>query len=195
MEGDKRLKLFRLDKNHGMPYAARNYATKEAKGELIAFLDSDDLWAENKLALQVDFMITNCYPISFTAYAKIYENNPLKKKKINIPAVVSFKDLLKTNSLGCLTTMYNVNKVGKLFQVNHAHEDYIMWLQILKKGFNAHGLKEILACYRVNEKGYSTNKLKMAHVTWNIYRKIMNINLFKSAWYFLNYAWNGYKKK
>jgi teichuronic acid biosynthesis glycosyltransferase TuaG len=193
---DKRIKYHRLEKNYGAPYAARNFATSQAKGTFIAFLDSDDLWEKDKLSKQLAFMDTGDFEISFTAYSKIYPPNSDKKDKvIHVPAVVDFKSLLKTNHIGCLTAMYDIRKVGKLFQPGpQYHEDYIMWLQILKKGYKAYGLDEVLAQYRVHKHSISSNKLKMAKVQWDIYRTILGLNPVQAVWYFLNYSLNGLKK-
>ncbi len=191
---DKRIKVFKLDQNHKMPYAARNFGIDRSNGKYIAFLDSDDLWHSQKLGVQIPLMEKNQWAISFTNYSKKYEGNPSKKKIIVAPNKVTYSDLLKTNSIGNLTAVYNVEKLGKVKQINHLYEDYIMWLHILKKGFEAYGIKDTLATYRVHAKSYSNNKIHMARVQWKIYRKILKLNLFQSAWYFLNYALNGIKK-
>ena len=52
-EKDDRIRYIKLDKNQG-PAHARNVGMKEVKYEYIAFLDSDDEWHPNKLALQMD---------------------------------------------------------------------------------------------------------------------------------------------
>lgn len=192
---DHRIRYYRLDKNYGAPYAARNFATTKATGRFIAFLDSDDLWSPEKLRVQVNFMLDHGYPISFTAYRKLYETDASRGKVIPVPEVVNYKELLKTNHIGCLTAMYDVAATGKLLQPGpQFHEDYIMWLQTLKKGFKAYGINQVLATYRVHKKSISTNKLKMAVVTWNIYRKNMKLNLLNAIWYFLHYSINGLKK-
>jgi teichuronic acid biosynthesis glycosyltransferase TuaG len=192
---DPRIRYFRLDKNYGAPYAARNFATGKAAGRFIAFLDSDDLWSPEKLRVQVSFMLANSYAISFTAYRKLYETDAAREKVITVPGVVNYRELLKTNHIGCLTAMYDVTKTGKLLQPGpQYHEDYIMWLQTLKKGFKAYGINQVLATYRVHKKSISTNKFKMAVVTWNIYRKNMKLNLLNAIWYFLHYSINGLKK-
>lgn len=62
---DERIKYLHNEKNLGAALT-RNKALREAKGEWIAFLDSDDLWMPEKLEHQIDFMNENGYSLSFT---------------------------------------------------------------------------------------------------------------------------------
>ena len=61
---DHRVKYFKLEQNSGAGIA-RNNSIKEALGRYIAFLDSDDLWAKNKLERQIDFIQKNEYKFIF----------------------------------------------------------------------------------------------------------------------------------
>ena len=74
------------------------------------------------------------------------------------------------------------------------HEDYILWLSILKRGHIAYGIDKILAQYRKSYNSLSGNKIKSAMWTWNVYRNIEKIPLYKSIYYFINYIINGIKK-
>lgn len=53
---DPRIKYFRAEKNVPL-YHARNFALEKCTGELIAFLDIDDLWREDKLEKQVPLFL------------------------------------------------------------------------------------------------------------------------------------------
>jgi len=194
VKADARIKLYKLPANNGNPYYARNYATQKATGELIAFLDSDDIWLPDKLALQVEFMNDNNYPIVFSSYKKFTTNTTKASKAIIAPKSVDYKKLLKGNSIGCLTSVYNVKLVGKIYQINHKHEDYIMWLEVLRRGFVAYGLDQVLALYRVHANSISNSKITMAGVTWRIFRNVLKQNRFEAFKNFVFYATSGFKK-
>ena len=67
---DSRIKYFKNEHNSGAA-VTRNKALREANGEWIAFLDSDDLWLPEKLEKQIDFMISHDYVFSYHEYEKI----------------------------------------------------------------------------------------------------------------------------
>ena len=69
---DERIKYIKNEKNSGAALT-RNRALREAQGEFIAFLDSDDLWTKEKLEKQISFMKNNNYSLTFTEYEKINE--------------------------------------------------------------------------------------------------------------------------
>jgi len=75
------------------------------------------------------------------------------------------------------------------------HEDYAVWLSILKTGVKAYGINEVLAYYRINSKSASANKFKAALWTWNIYYNYEKIPVYKSIYYFLNYIINAVRKR
>ncbi|WP_373472197.1 glycosyltransferase family 2 protein [Carnobacterium alterfunditum] len=68
-----KIKIFRQT-NQG-PGKARNYGISKAIGEYIAFLDSDDLFVNNKLNIQLKFMRNSNYIWSHSSYIKFYEND------------------------------------------------------------------------------------------------------------------------
>ena len=193
-ETDDRIKYIKTDENKGVSNA-RNIALKNAKGQYIAFLDSDDIWAYKKLENQIKFMKEKECVISFTSYELINEQNEKLGKIVSVPESIDYKTLLKGNILGCLTVMIDKSKLD--FEVKMSgvkHEDYVLWLSILKKGYIAYGIDEVLAKYRKSLTSLSGNKLKSAMWTWNIYRNVENIPIYKSIYYFINYSINGIKK-
>ncbi|MES2663135.1 MAG: glycosyltransferase family 2 protein, partial [Pseudomonadota bacterium] len=78
--------------------------------------------------------------------------------------------------------------------VQQGHEDYVLWLSILKEGHTAVNVQECLAKYRISANSLSSNKVKAAKWQWNIYRNVEKLNIFKSAYYFIFYTIAGLKK-
>ena len=187
---DSRIKLIKLTKNSGAA-VARNIAIEEASGRFIAFLDSDDLWHPQKLEKQINFMLENNYAFSYTAYEKINEEGKVFEY-VGAPQQLSYKQLLKTNEIGCLTVIYDMKHLGKVYMPTETkREDYATWLSILKKTDYAYGMPEILGQYRVYANQSSAKKGKMAKENWKLYRHIENLSVIKSVYYFGHYAIRG----
>jgi len=184
---DNRIKLFRNATNRG-PVFSRNFAMENASGEIIAFLDSDDRWYDNKLEKQI--ALYERAPDTAMVYAD-YEHIDAKGeqtgKVLIAPESVGYKDILKTCSIGCLTATYNRKLLGKRYFIEHGHEDYILWLSILKQGYLALNVGEVLAQYRITNDSISANKFRAAGWQWSIYRNIEKLGLLKSLWYFSTY--------
>ncbi|MEG0856253.1 MAG: glycosyltransferase family 2 protein [Terrisporobacter sp.] len=194
LKKDERIKYIKLEKNMGISNA-RNIAIKESRGRFIAFLDSDDIWKEDKLNKQVNFMVKNNYSFSFTAYELIDEDNNKLDKIIEARDFYNYKDLLKGNNIGCLTIMLDKKNIDMpIVMKNESHEDYILWLELLRNDINAYGINEVLAYYRKTNSSISHNKFKAAGWTWHIYRKIEKLPIVKSIYYFSNYMINGIRK-
>ncbi len=190
IEKDTRIKLIQLSKNSGTAIA-RNVAIKAARGRYIAFLDGDDFWLPDKLEKQLAFMQMNNYAFSYTSYDKIDENSKVFSY-IGAPERVSYYDLLKTCSIGCLTSMYDAEYFGKVYMPNNTkREDFATWLILLKKIKYAYGMKETLAKYRVYNRQASGDKIRMAYNTWQLYRKVEGLSRVKACFYFSHYAVRG----
>ena len=191
---DNRIKLINLKQNSGVA-VARNTAIQNAKGRYIAFLDSDDLWKKEKLQKQLSFMQKNGYAFTFTAYEHFKDRIENIQNLIKVPKSLNYKQALKGNQIGCLTVMLDMMQVQNINFSKQKHEDYILWLNILKQGITAYGLNESFALYRTgNSKSISSNKLRSALWTWNVYRSSQTLSIFKSIYYMCFYVFNGIVK-
>ena len=161
IERDSRIKYHRLETNQGAA-VARTKAMKMARGSYMAFLDSDDLWKNDKLEKQINFMEENSYNFTCTAYEQIDENNNLLNKIIRPKIKADYNRILLDCPVGNSTVMYNVDKLGK-FEVPNIRKrnDDALWLQILKKEKYIYGLNEILMQYRIRQNSISSNKLDL----------------------------------
>ncbi len=190
---DSRIKLIKLEKNIG-PANARNEGIKQAQGKYIAFLDSDDIWLPTKLEKQIIFMQDNDLAVICSSYHTIDEDG----KKINTRVVkesFSYSDMLKSNHIGNLTGIYDCDKLGKIYMDDVGHEDYTLWLKVMKKVGITKAIIEPLAEYRILSNSLSGNKIKSAKWTWNIYRNIIGLNILKSSYYFIHYIVNALRKR
>ena len=191
---DARIRLFRNPHPVKMPSAPRNMGLSMAKGRYIAFLDSDDLWLPEKLAQQIPLLHDRQVAIVYSNYEKMTESGEKTGRVIKAPRQTTYKELLKGNVIGNLTGIYDREKVGIVPILNIHHEDYAMWLSILKQGFIARNTGTVTARYRLRDTSVSTNKLKAIAWQWSIYRKTEHISRVKSAGYFVCYAFKALMK-
>ena len=105
-KADHRLRCIPLSKNQGAA-VARNRGLDEARGQYIAFLDSDDLWSTDKLEKQLSLMKESGASFVYCAYDWINENDDCVKGKIRIKASVSYKDLLTKTLISTPTVIYD----------------------------------------------------------------------------------------
>ena len=194
LRNDSRIRYLKTDKCSGSPAFPRNLGINEAKGRYIAFLDSDDIWLPNKLEDQLKVLVQPEIAIVFSNYEKIGWDSKRYGRKIIAPSIVDYLLLLKGNCIGCLTAMYDTVKVGKVFFKNMGHEDYIMWLSILKKGYQARNTDTVAALYRVGGHSISSNKLKTMLWQWSILRNEEQLPIYKATFYFMYYMVKALKK-
>lgn len=181
------IRLIKLEKNRGVAHA-RNVGLAAAQGKYIAFLDSDDIWLKDKLSHQVAYMEKDNLPISFCAYNKINEAGDIISKKIGVPFKIDYKKLLWHNLIIFSTSMVLKSEIGAIKFKKIGHEDWLFWLELLKKGDYAYGINEQLVLYRIRKNSISANKLRGAGYTWKLLRQSEKLGLLKSIYLFSKYA-------
>lgn len=187
---DQRIKLIESPNNLGVANN-RNHGIAQASGEYIAFLDSDDVWLPKKLETQLLFMQQHQSLFAFHTYQQITANGielPVIRRS---PTLIRYTDLLKENVIGCLTVMIESNLLKQhAFRSDVPHEDFILWLEILKTIPMAHGIDQNLARYRVLAQSRSADKRRSALDRWHLYRNVLKLPLVKALFYFANYAFH-----
>ena len=182
-ELDSRIKYHRLEKNSGAA-VARTEAMRLAEGEYMAFLDSDDIWHEDKLEKQLAFMKKNNYAFTCTSYEQTDETGKSLGKIIKAVPKTDYNRLLLDCPVGNSTVMYNVEIMGK-FEVPDIRKrnDDALWLKMLKREKYIYGMPDALARYRVRKNGISGNKLKLIKYHWVLYRDIEHLSIARSVFH------------
>lgn len=194
-EKDPRIKLFKNEFGKG-PAGARNTSIKHVKGRFIAFLDSDDQWLPFHLSERVDHMQKNDYAFTYSWYEKIDEAGKKIGEHKPEKTKVSYKYLLTDCIIGCLSAIYDTEKVGKVYMPQlRKRQDFALWLQILKKVDYAYLYPKITAVYTVRKNSISSNKFKLIKYNWAIYRDVEKFSILKSLYYFSIYLFRYFKRK
>lgn len=192
----EKVKIEHFESNKGTA-TARNTALKLAEGEYVAYLDADDIWMEEKLKKQINFMKENDYEFTMTSFSYLRKDGTTKPVK-QFPKSLTYKQAMKNTIIQTCTVMGNLKKIDKkLFEMPNIKrgQDAATWWNILKSGYKIYGLDEKLSYYRVGNASLSSNKFKAIKRTWNLYRKVEKFNLLKSSYYFCFYAFNASKKR
>ena len=190
---DERVVYVTNEKNMGAAMS-RNRAMEMARGKYIAFLDSDDIWLPGKLKKQLDILEESGSVLCCTARALMTPEGIDDGRVLPVAEVITYKDLLRHNSIACSSVVIRT-EAAREFPMGHedSHEDYIMWLQVLRKYGDARGINEPLLRYRLSNTGKSGSKLHSAKMTFMVYR-YMGFSLPRSLLCFASYAINGVKK-
>ena len=190
----KRAKIIINKRNLGAG-RSRNIGIDHSKGKFITFLDADDLWQENKLKKQIEFMNKNNISFSYSSYFIVNKNE--KKIKIDkAPKVTNYQKLLLSNEIGLSTVMTNSKLLKKeKFSNIKTKEDYLLWLKISKKNIKMFGINEALASWRKTDNSLSSSFTQKIQDAFHIYSVFLKFNFIKSIYYIFVLSLNYLKKR
>lgn len=188
---DERIRLFFNESNRGVSYN-RNLGVREGRGKWVAFLDSDDLWAPDKLEKQM--AVTAEYPdtdMVYTAYGYINADGSPRRYVFSVPPETDERKMLKKNVMSTSGVLLRRELVlAHPFADNVAHEDLHEWLTLLRSGGKARGVQEALHTIRLSgQESRSGNKKKAAGNRMKLYEQ-MGISRGKALYYWACYAGN-----
>lgn len=147
-----------INQQNGGVSKARNTGLKNATGEIIALLDSDDAWFEDKLQIQMNILKSNNL-IDFLGAS--FEGFGLKNREEEELLKIEFKDLLYKNYFQPSTIIFKseiINKIG-YFDENQRYAEEGNYFMRIAKQFNCYFLNKNLIAFGDGKAGFGESGL------------------------------------
>jgi len=193
-KNDVRIQFYPQVQNVG-PAKARNIGIDKVKGKYMTFLDADDIWFPVFIEKSIRAITETNIHFVFSSYRRSNEKLEFVYSDFIVPEKVTYTDILKTNSISCLTAFIDIEVLGKKSMPEiFKRQDMGLWLKYLKEIPFAYGIKETQAIYRIRENSLSRNKSKLLKYQWQFYREVENLNVFQSTYYMLQWMYRGFIK-
>lgn len=194
IQNDKRIQFHKLSQNSG-PAVARNTGIEKASGDYMTFIDADDIWFPTFIENNIKTIQETGIPFVFSSYKRANEQLEFVYSDFIVPNKVSYTDILKSNSISCLTAFLDIKKLGKKYMpLIRKRQDMGLWLNYLKVIPFAHGIQETQAIYRIRENSLSRKKSDLIKYQWQFYREVEKLNVFQSIYYMLHWMYRGFMK-
>jgi glycosyltransferase involved in cell wall biosynthesis len=182
---DKR--IFYYYQTNGKQGKARNLAISKSKGEYLAFLDADDLWMPEKLAVQLDEIKETKADLVFSSMGFIDEKSiPITNFEYISYSGFLFGEeglniMLELNRIPILSVLvkksiiWNVAIFSEEIEVQNV-EDYHLWLQLIVNENKLYGSEKTLALYRVLNESASNSKSIEKKIAFE--KRIMGVRIY-----------------
>lgn len=160
--------------------AARNSGLAQAKGELIAFLDGDDVWLPEKLTRQIDllkanpqanFLFSNYYHWDGHQDFGLRYRKPKYFPQGDIHTQLIYCNLFATSSV--VIKRETIERIGQFDITLPGVEDWDLWLRIAETGFKAYGIREPLWRYRNWSGSESHQRIRTADCAVRVLEKAL----------------------
>jgi glycosyltransferase involved in cell wall biosynthesis len=175
---DNRIQL--ISNTHtGLPAVSRNIGLKNVETRYVCFCDDDDIWHEDKLALQLKFIEENKSDVIFTDVSLINSEDTLIPNHQNL-FINEYNSFLINSRYGlflknyiCLSSTLLKSNIAKSLAFNESveyrgTEDYLYWLELLINKHKFQFLDNKLVNYRIHENNLSKNRNEAYCRTLNI---------------------------
>ena len=191
---DSRIRLLVNAHNLG-PALTRNRGLDLCRGQYVALLDSDDLWHPEKLEKQLALASSAGADVIYCSYGIVDEAGQKCCNDFLVPDKTDYRSMLISSVISCSTALLS-ERVYRNYHFPHSyyHEDYALWLWLMRDGIQAQGNREVLASYRIQSESRASNKFTSACRRWVIYRRFLKMSLLESVYYLSRYAVAGARK-
>jgi len=184
---DNRINYYRF-RNNGIIAASRNYGIRKSKGDVIAFLDSDDIWYKDKLKKQLKYLLIDGITCVATNYILIGNRaqcrNNIKFAHGELYKDYTYDDLVVRNVIVNSSVIISKDIILELGGLDEnpvfiAIEDWDLWLRASKKG-KVRVLSEKLVKYRRHVNNYR-DKRDVHLRSFNILEKHQSLGYLNDA--------------
>ena len=160
--------------------AARNLAIETARGELLAFLDGDDIWLPEFLASQIEFLEKNALDLVYSD-ALLFGDAAFEGKNymLGAPSVgeADFESLLDLRcnviTSGTVCRRKNVLDAGMFETEKVRAHDFVLWLKMAQNGAKIGYQKKILLKHRIRLDSLSGDSIQRVQREIDVYHRIL----------------------
>jgi teichuronic acid biosynthesis glycosyltransferase TuaG len=188
--GFPNLRYIRNTNDQG-PAHSRLVGIQSSVGEFIAFIDSDDIWFENKLEEQINFMSEKELDFTFTDYIKIADTGEIRSGIISGHNSNTYWQYLRRRGIANSTVIVRRSVIGDVWddKISKSHgEDTLWWLLLMKhKNVLAVRFPHCLTKYRIAPEGLSRKVMKNQTTVWHSYRNELKLSFVQTVFYYTGY--------
>jgi len=189
---EPRLRFYTGNTNSGVANA-RNAAINIAQGKWLAFLDSDDLWHKEKLEKQLHFAESTGAVITYTSTSYMNEHGKVYNYVLPAKHILTYNNLLRSNIMSCSSVMVRRSAMIP-FPIGFMHEDYAVWMQIVKSVGHAYGLDKPLLVYRLSTRSKSSGRVRSARMIYFSYKQV-GYTMLTALFLTVRYAFHSITKR
>lgn len=161
---------------------ARNIAVEHARGELVAFLDGDDVWKPDFLAAQIEFLEKNDFDMVYADAelfgGSIYDGQTFMQTAPSA-GKVDFESLLDLRcnviTSGTVVRRQTIFDAGMFEWKRIRAQDFVLWLKIARSGARVGYQKKILLKYRVRPDSLSGDSVQRVRREIDVFRRVENL--------------------